>query len=155
MALSANRQVERLVDQELREYPVGASVHIYTGALVGRDPAGHLKAFEPGDTFVGVAYEEADNSAGAAAAIDCRVFVLGDFNHTLTSVAITHEGRAVYATADNTITTRSMGINPARFNSSQLCHRIFLMEAVNTKDMDSTPLLGVFFNVFCVFFVHP
>lgn len=102
-ALSANANVNPYVDQELRQFSVGAAVTIYRGALVGLDPAGHLKAFEPGDLFVGIAYEESDNSAGAAAATVCRVYVTGDFQYTLTSAALTDRGKAVYATADNAI----------------------------------------------------
>jgi len=103
MALSANREVDRYVDQELRTLPVGASEHIYKGAFVGTDPAGYLKAFVPGDLFAGIAYEEADNSSGSAGDINGRVFTLGDFELTLTSVAVKDMGKAVYATADNTL----------------------------------------------------
>lgn len=101
-AASANATLNRFVDQELRSYPVGAAVHIYRDTAVGVDPAGHLKAFVPGDVFVGIAYEECDNSAGAAAALNCRVYVLGDFELPLTSVAKTDTGRPLFATADNT-----------------------------------------------------
>ena len=110
MALSANATVERLLDTSIREYPVGAAVTIYQGAIVGIDPAGYLKPFEPGDEFVGIAYEKFDNSAGAAAAVHpttgasgCRVFVEGDFKYALTSAALTDKLKPVYATADNAI----------------------------------------------------
>lgn len=101
--LTANANVSTFVDQDIREFPVGAAVHIYRDALVGIDPAGHLKAFVPGDRFVGLAYEEIDNSAGAAAALMCRVKVQLDFQYTLTGVALTDVGKAVYATADDAI----------------------------------------------------
>ena len=102
MTLSANANVNHFVDQELREFPVAAAVHVYKGARVGLDPAGYLKAFVPGDLFAGIAYEEADNSSGAAGAISCRVYVLGDFELTITGVALTDAGAPVFATADNT-----------------------------------------------------
>jgi len=102
-ALSADRVVNRFASQEMREYPVGAAETIYRGGYVGVDPAGYVKPFEPGDLFVGIAYEGADNSAGAAGAVDCRVIVAGDFELTLTSAALTDVGAAVYATADDTI----------------------------------------------------
>jgi len=35
MALSANREVDRYVDQDLRTLPVKGSTHIYKGALAG------------------------------------------------------------------------------------------------------------------------
>lgn len=102
-ALSANTNVSRWVDQELRMFPVGAAVHIYRGALVGVDPAGYLKAFVPGDVFVGLAYEEKDNTSGAAGALYCRAYTEGDFEYTLTGVAVKDVGKLVYATADNGI----------------------------------------------------
>jgi hypothetical protein len=102
-ALAANADRSRFVDQELREYPVAASEHVYRGSYVGVNPAGYLKTFVPGDEFVGIAYEEADNSSGAAAAINCQVFVQGDFSLTLTSAALTDVHKPVYATDDNAL----------------------------------------------------
>ena len=37
MALTANRQVDHYVDQELRSFQVAASAHVYKGAFVGLD----------------------------------------------------------------------------------------------------------------------
>ena len=103
MALSADALVSRFVDQEIREIPVGAAETIYAGALVGLDPGGYLKPYEPPDDFVGIAYEPADNSAGAVGAINCKVYVQGDFEYTLASAAIKDAGKAVFATADDAI----------------------------------------------------
>jgi len=102
-ALAANANITRFVDTEIREWPVAASQHIYRNSFVGIDPAGNSKTFVPGDRFAGIAYEEADNSSGAAAAIKCRVVVEGDFTFALTSGAQTDDGSAVYATDDATI----------------------------------------------------
>ena len=35
MALTANQEVDRLVDQELRQYGLRASAHVYKGGFVG------------------------------------------------------------------------------------------------------------------------
>jgi len=102
-ALTANANIPHLPDQELREFYVAAAEHIYRGAFVGVDPAGYAKAFVPGDVFVGIAYEESDNSAGAAAATKVQVYTLGDFELALTSAALTHTGQAVFATDDSAI----------------------------------------------------
>lgn len=99
-ALTANRNIDRLVDMELREFPVGAAVTIYRNGFVGIDPAGYAKAFVPGDLFVGIAYEAVDNSAGAAAAENVRVYVEGDFVLPIASVALTDIGHPVFATDD-------------------------------------------------------
>jgi hypothetical protein len=101
-ALSAAAEVDRYVDQDLRLYPLAASVVIYKGALVGLNPAGYLKPFEPGDKFVGVAYESA-TCTSTAGAVSCFVFTCGDFKYALTSVALTDVGKGAYATADNAI----------------------------------------------------
>lgn len=103
-AITANANVDRAIDQELREFPVGAAVHIWRGALVGTDPAGNLKAFEPCDLFVGIAYEEADNTASGASAGDvmCKVFVGSTFEFTLSGAALTDAGQPVYAIDSST-----------------------------------------------------
>lgn len=102
-ALSGNALIEREVNTESKVFPVAAGEHIYRGALVGRDPAGFLKSFVPGDRFVGVAYEECDNSSGDAGAAYCRVFVEGDFQFTLTGAALADLGKPAYATADDAL----------------------------------------------------
>lgn len=100
-ALSANASLNRAVDQEIREFPVGAGVHLYRDGAVGLDPAGYLKPFEPGDRFAGFAYEECDNSGGAAGDVKCRVQTLGDWTLPITGIAAAHAGRAVFAAADD------------------------------------------------------
>jgi hypothetical protein len=110
MPLSSNRELDRYVDQELRALPVKGSAHIYKGALVGIDAAtGCARGLVAGDAFAGVAYEEADNTAGADAAIAVRVYTMGDFEHAFTSAARTNNGAAIYASADNTLTLTSSG----------------------------------------------
>ena len=78
MSLSANRDLPRFVDQELRSLKVKAAAHIYKGAFVGIDRAsGYARALAAGDLFVGVAYEEADNTSGSNGDIACRVYTEG------------------------------------------------------------------------------
>lgn len=110
MALTANRELDRYVDQELRALPVKEAAHIYKGALVGIDSAtGCARGLVAGDAFAGIAYEEADNSGGADAAIAVRVYTMGDFEHPFTSASRTNNGSAIYASADNTLTLTSSG----------------------------------------------
>ena len=104
MALSANRELDRFVDQELRSYRVAASTHVYKGAFVGLNSGGYARGLVAADASVGVAYEESDNSSGSNGDKSVRVFTLSDFQHTLSGAGITDIGRAVYASADNTIT---------------------------------------------------
>lgn len=100
VAATANRELGRQADMEIRRYPVGAAVHIYKDTNVGIDPAGYLKAFVPGDVFAGVAYEEIDNSSGTAGALYCRVRKEGDFVLPITSVAVLDAGKPVFCTDD-------------------------------------------------------
>jgi len=106
MALSANREVDRYVDQELRSFQVAASTHIYKGGFVGLS-SGYARALNADDQCVGIAYEEADNSSGSAGDITVRVYTQGDFLHTLSGAALTNIGDAVYASADDTLTFTS------------------------------------------------
>ncbi len=106
MALSANREVDRYVDQEIRSYPAGPGSHVYKGGFVGLN-SGYARALHSGDRCVGIAYEEADNTAGSAGDVEVRVFTLGDFRHALPGAVATNVGDAVYASDDDTLTFES------------------------------------------------
>jgi hypothetical protein len=108
MALTANRDLDRYVDQELRALPVKANTHIYKGALVGLS-WGLALGLVAGDAFAGVAFEEADNVGGADGAILVRVYTGGDFEHALTSASRVNNGAAVYASDDATLTLTATG----------------------------------------------
>lgn len=109
MALTANREVDRFVDQELRSFQVGASKHVYKGSFVGLATTGYAQPLTAGDAFVGLAYEEQDNSSGSAGDKSVRVFTVGDFGLTLSGAAVTDIGRAVYTSDDATLTFDSEG----------------------------------------------
>lgn len=79
MALTASREVDHYVDQELRSMPVAASTKVYKGALVGIQQDGYARGLVAGDRFCGVAYEEIDNTSGASGEKQVRVYTLGDF----------------------------------------------------------------------------
>ncbi|MCP4590798.1 MAG: hypothetical protein GY842_08635 [bacterium] len=103
MALTANRDVDRYVDQELRSYPVAAGAHVYKGAFVTLDSSGYAQPLASGGRFVGTTYEEIDNSAGSSGDLRVRVFTLGDFGHDLSGAVPADVGRPVYASADDTL----------------------------------------------------
>lgn len=104
MALTANREVNRYVDQELRSHAVAASVHVYKGGFVGLNTSGYARPLTAGDRLLGLAYEEKDNSSGANGDVSVRVFTFGDFEHTLSGAAVTDIGRPVFASDDTTLT---------------------------------------------------
>lgn len=107
MALTANRDVDHYIDQELRSLQLAAGAHVYKGAVVGLSTGGYAQPLTAGDPFVGVAYEEMDNTGGADGDKSVRVYTLGDFGHTLSGAAVTNIGDAVYASADDTLTFTS------------------------------------------------
>lgn len=107
MALTANREVDRYVDQELRALPVLGATHIYKGSFVGLS-GGFARPLVAGDDFAGIAYEEIDNS-GADGDRMVRVFTCGDFEHELSSAARGNNRGAVYASDDATLTTTAAG----------------------------------------------
>jgi len=87
---------------ERNEFPVIASDIIYEGAAVGLVKAsGHARPITSADQFVGFAEDQADNSAGAAAAINVRVIKKGCVQLAVTGCVITDVGCAVYAQDDN------------------------------------------------------
>ncbi len=104
MALTANRDVDHYVDQELRSLPVEAAKQVFKGSLVGLSASGHAQPLVAGDVFAGIAYEEGDNSSGVDGDISVRVFTVGDFGHALSGATIANMGAAVYASAEDTLT---------------------------------------------------
>jgi len=103
MALTADRNVDRYVDQELRTYRVKGTTTVYKGALVGL-AAGYARGLVAGDKCVGLAYETIDNSVGDDGDKSVRVYTLGDFDHAVSGAAQTDVGRPVFASADGTLT---------------------------------------------------
>lgn len=108
MPLTANREVDRYVDQELRALPVKGNTRIFKGALVGLT-GGLARGLVAADAFAGIAYEEADNTGGADGAVSVRVFTGGDFEHALASATRASNGSVVYASDDSTLTMTATG----------------------------------------------
>jgi len=87
---------------ERNEFPVIASDIIYEGAAVGLVAAsGHARPLTSADKFAGFAEKKADNSAGAAAAVNVRVIKKGAVNLAITGAVITDLNQPVYAQDDN------------------------------------------------------
>jgi len=114
--------------------PVRASSTIYEGSMVGDDAAGRARALVAGDSFRGHAVAQVDNSAGAAGALDVKV-LSGKYllQVTLTSVAITDVGKAVYASDDATLTLTQ--------STNSRVGRVYRYVTTNTcvVEFDTTP----------------
>lgn len=90
--------------------PVIAADIIYEGAAVGVvDASGHARPLVGGDRFAGFAERKADNSAGAAAAINVDVIKSGEISLSVSGAVITDVGLPVYATDDNAFTFNPVG----------------------------------------------
>lgn len=88
---------------EVNEIPVIAADIIYEGAAVGVVVGtGHARPLTSVDVFAGFAEQKADNSAGAAAAINVRNITKGVVKLSVSGAVITDIGQPVYATDDNT-----------------------------------------------------
>lgn len=110
MALTANRDVDHFVDQELRSALVKGGVKVFKGAfVVVEESSGYAQPFTAGagagtaNLFIGIAYEEGDNSGGADGDVSVRVFTQGDFGHVISGGTIADIGKKVYASADDTL----------------------------------------------------
>lgn len=105
MALTADIALP-IIEGEYGDFPVLNAVTIYEGAVVSITAAGYAKGYAGTDTiFAGIAQRQADNSSGAAGAINVRV--RRDVHNrivTLSSVAQSDVGTACYASDDGTFT---------------------------------------------------
>lgn len=87
------------------EIPMIAADIIYEGAAVGIVAgSGHARPLVAADKFAGFAELTANNSAGAAAAINVRVIDSGKIQLPIASLVATSVGAAVYASDDDTFT---------------------------------------------------
>jgi len=87
------------------EYPVIASDIIYEGAAVGENASGYARPLAAADVFLGFAEKQANNSTGAAGAVNVRVKTRGRIVASISALAITANDRpAVYMSDDNTFT---------------------------------------------------
>ncbi len=81
----------------------------YKGSLVSVDASGYAAPLAAGETFVGIAFEGCDNSAGSDGDKSVRVYTLGDFEHALSGATVTDIGAPVFASGDDTLTLTAAG----------------------------------------------
>jgi predicted RecA/RadA family phage recombinase len=102
MALSANI-IRNFGWGNITQYPVLASATIYEGSAVGLS-SGYARALAAGDIFLGFACGKVVETTAVNGAAVVRVFKMGIVDLTITSVAVTDVGKAVYASDDGTFT---------------------------------------------------
>jgi hypothetical protein len=114
-ALSTSYDARRK-DGALVACPIGAGAHVFKGALVAVASATGLvqpASDAPGVVFAGVAYEEADNTGGAAGAKSVRVLKTGVFTLAKAGAAQSDVGKAALVVDDATVATAPTADNVA------------------------------------------
>ncbi len=105
-ALSANATLAKKTGG-LQSFPVADNVHIYKGALVCVNSSGYAQPATDADAvkFLGIAYEEADNTVTGHVNgfVDVRVETEGRFLLTAAGMAQTSVGKFAYVTDDATV----------------------------------------------------
>lgn len=137
MALVENRELAFYTSQELIDLPVDDNVKIFKGALVGRNRStGFARPLVAGDEFLGIAYQQADNTGAghAAGAIRVRLHQNVDVVHALTGVVTGDIGRDVYASDDGTLTLAPTG--------NSRVGRVVAVEAANLARVRCQPVAG-------------
>ena len=107
MALSAD--TPRAYEQgDINVLPVAASQTIYEGSAVGLS-SGYARALVAGDEFQGFCVEKVVNAVATNGAASVKVRDKGKMQVTLTGVAVTNVGDAVYMSDDGTFTLDDSG----------------------------------------------
>lgn len=107
MALTQDRDVSFYATDELIDFPVDANALIFKGSFVGRNRAtGYARPLAIGDDFLGVAYQQADNTfdGNGPGTTLVRLHRHIDIVHPLSGVALADVGKEVFANADDTLT---------------------------------------------------
>ncbi|MDI6808252.1 MAG: hypothetical protein QME66_04625 [Candidatus Eisenbacteria bacterium] len=101
--LAANKPRTKEVGP-INEKPVIANDIIYEGACVGDNAAGYMRPLVAGDKFCGIAEDKVDNTGGSAGDRNVRLDGDGLVILPISGLAITDEGKDVYASDDDTFT---------------------------------------------------
>jgi hypothetical protein len=120
------------------ELPMVAADIIYEGAAVGDNGSGLARPLVAADPFLGFAVRQADNSAGAASAVNVLVKQRGEIVLAVTGAASADDvGTTVYASDDDTFTLTSTSNTSigkvARWVSGTTC--VVYFEAVQVRSI--------------------
>lgn len=108
MTALSNSFDARRKDGALALYALGAGVHVHKGGLLGVVSATGLVqpvSDTAGLVFVGVAYEESNNTGGAAGAKTVRVLKTGIFTYAKAAAVQADTGKTAFAVDDGTVST--------------------------------------------------
>ncbi len=145
MTLSANTVLHH-VRGEQSQHPVKGMTTIYEGGMLGL-ASGYARELVAGDAFIGHAAEFVDNSSGSDGDLAVTHYTgIYRLQVTLTGVAITDEGKQVYASADDTLTltpgsNSNVGV-VVRYVTTNTAIVEFRTHQVTTLASDLTALLS-------------
>ena len=108
MTALSNSYDARRKDGALVLYPLGAGVHVRKGGLLAVASATGLvqpAADSAGLVFVGVAYEESDNTGGAAGTQSVRVLKTGIYTYAKAAAVQADTGKTAFVVDDGTVST--------------------------------------------------
>lgn len=101
-------------DGKVQNYPLGAAKKTYKGALTIVDTGtGYAEtgADAAAKGFIGVAYEDGDNTSGAAGAVSLRVHKTGSFVYNASGASQSWLSKTVYLGGDdNTVALSSTNL---------------------------------------------
>lgn len=140
------RDFDASVDPLFEDYPAIVTDIIYEGSAVTLETStGRARPAVVADTvFAGFAVKQADNSAGAAGAINVQVRTQGKVKIPVTGVtALTDVGSKVFLTDDDTFTLTSAGGHligkVVRWISSTICMVTFEADTFDPDTADGVP----------------
>ncbi len=113
-ALTGSYDAQRK-DGQLARYGLAAGAHVFKGGLVGIQVGGLVAPASDaaGEVVAGVAYEEADNTNGAAGAVSLRVQKVGSYVYGKAGAVQGDVGKTAFVVDDNTVSTAATANNVA------------------------------------------
>ena len=110
LTVDTPRTFKAAVEPIFNDIPMTASVAVYEGSAVGIASGLARQLVAASDEFAGFAEAKADNTSGAASAINAKVRQKGIVTLSVTGAsAVTHINDAVYATDGNVFTLTASG----------------------------------------------
>lgn len=95
------------VDNDSNAVALAAGTKVFQGSLIGKTATGYGRALEAGDTAMGFAKDNVDNTDGTDGEKIVEVKSMGKVSLFISGLTIADVGKDVYASDDNTFTLTS------------------------------------------------
>nr|DAS71312.1 MAG TPA: hypothetical protein [Caudoviricetes sp.] len=97
------------VNNDSNAVALAAGTKVFQGSLIGKTATGYGRALEAGDTAMGFAKDNVDNTDGTDGEKIVEVKSMGKVSLFISGLTIADIGKDVYASDDNTFTLTSTG----------------------------------------------